>query len=422
MNFLPAPLRRLFSRGALSNPDTGYQAPALEMTDTKSGTRVTDEQALKISAVWSCVSLIANSVAGLPITVYRDTENGRQPVDRRHALTDLLHIRPNQYMKPRDFRMAMTVQMALWNNAYAEIGYNGDRPVSLIPLRPGRMLPFITDGGELQYHYHVDQGVKIYSSQSIFHLRGITTEGIVGAERNNYAREAMGLSVAAETFAAKQFANGGRPGGVITFDKFLNSDQREQAAKLYQNISEGAINANKLWVLEGGSKYDALDFAADKMQMISTRNKQDSDIARFFGVPGVLIGVGDTTNSAWPASFEQQMLAFLTFTLQSYLDEWEAEIKHSLVQQRDVGVDHDTAPLVKMDSTAKANYLSRLAQNGFITRNEGRVRLNLPKVDDPAADELTIQTNLAEIGNLEGHSNEGEETVGTGGMPAEIRQ
>jgi len=415
-----SPIMRLFNMGGLSNPDTGFQISGGTTLSTASGSSVTDERALQVSAVWACVQLIANSVAGLPISIFNDTETGREPIERRHFLKDLLLFRPNQYMKPRDFRAAMTVQMALWGNAYAEIIRLGERPVALMPLRPGRMTPFMTDSGALQYHYNVQAGVKVYAQQSILHLKGFGTDGIVGSSRNDYAREAYGLTVAAETFAAKQFANGGRPGGVITFDAFLKPDQRAQAKLLYEGLSEGAINANKLWVLEGGSKYEALDFAADQMQMIATRSQQLSEIARFFGVPGVMIGAGETGSSAWPASFEQQMLSFLTFTLQAYLDEWESALSYSLLPMGSpIGIDHDTAPLVKMDSAARSNYWARLVQNGLATRNEGRIAMNLPRADDPGADRLTVQTNLVQLEDLKDVS---ENTEPTRTLPTEVRQ
>lgn len=267
------PILRLFNSG-LSNKDTGYQVGGLGRTSTAAGISVTDERALKVSAVWACVQLIANSVASLPLNAYRKTKGGQEVLKSRHFLTDLLQYQPNQYMKARDFRLAMTVQMALWSNAYAEILRSGDRIIGLMPLRPGRMTPFITTDGELTYHYALEKGVKVYAKQSILHLKGFGTDGVVGAERNNFARETYGLSVSADTYAAKQFANGGRPGGVLTIDQFLKPDQREQIRQLYSGMSEGAQNAGKLWVLEGGIKYDALDFTADQMQMIATRTHQ----------------------------------------------------------------------------------------------------------------------------------------------------
>lgn len=403
-----SPILRLFGSTALSNADRGYQLGAIERTSTSSGTTVTDERALKVSAVWACVQLISNSVASLPLNFYSASKTGRDELPPRHYLRDLFDKRPNQVMKPRDFRLAMTVQMAMWHNAYAEIVWSGDRPVALMPLRPGRMTPFITDSGDLTYHYNTEKGIKVYAKRSILHLKGFGTDGIVGAERNNYSREALGLTVSAETFAAKQFANGGTPGGVIMFDKFLTADQRAKAAMLYEGISEGAVNANKLWILEGGSKYDKLSFTADQMQMLATRMMQLSEIARFFGVPDVLIGAGSNGSSAWPASFEQQLLYFLTFTLQGYIDEWECAISDSLIpspEQGKVFADHDVSQFIKMDSTSRARYLSTLVQNGLATRNEARSILNLPKME--GGDELTVQTNLSPIEDLEAVTHAG---------------
>lgn len=412
---------RLFNNPGLSNPDHGYQLGGIEKTSTETGISVTDERALKVSAVWACVQLIANSVSGMPISVFRETESGREPLKSRHPLTDILHIRPNQYMKPRDFRLAMTVQMALWNNAYAEILRSGDRIVGLVPLRPGRMTPIITKDNDLMYQYSVENGVKIYARESIFHLSGMSADGIVGLERNNFAREAYGLSVSADTYAAKQFANGGRPGGVLTLDTYLKPEQREQVRDLYAGMSEGAANSGKLWVLEGGMKYDALDFTADQMQMIATRTHQLGEVARFFGVPDILIGAASNGSSAWPASFEQQMLAFLTFTLQSYTEEWEAAIRYSLLPMgSNINVDHDTSGLIKMDSTSKSNYLSRLVQNGMMTRNEARGQLNLPDIE--GADELTVQTNLANLDDLEDFDDVSQTDQPTGELPAQIQQ
>ena len=415
-----APILRLFNKGPLSNPDTGYQVGAIEKTATRAGVNVTDEQALKISAVWACVQLISNSVAGLPLKIFRETDSGRENLKSRHYLTEIFWNRPNLWMKPRDLRLALTAQAALFNNAYAEILYSGERIIGLLPLRPGRMAPFITDDNRLTYHYSTEKGVKVYAAKSIFHLKGFSFEGIVGAERNNYGRECFGLAASADIYAAKQFANGGRPGGVLTLDKFLTPEQREQVRNLYQNMSEGATQSNRLWVLEGGMKYDALDFNADQMQMIATRVHQISDVARFFGVPDVLIGGGDRA-SAWPASFEQQMLMFLTHTIQPYLDEWESAIRYSLLPiNTDINIDHDPSGLVKMDSQAMANFLSRMVQNGLMTRNEGRKYANLPA--KPGGNELTVQTNLTDVNDLKGLNNDAQTRNPAEPMQPENRQ
>ena len=151
-------------------------------------------------------------------------------------------------------------------------------------------------------------------------------------------------------------------------------------------------------MLEGGVDYESIAHDPNTMQMLETRQYQLGDIARFFGVPAVLIGAGTNTSSSWPASFEQQQLAFLTFTLSSYLDEWEEALIDALVPLKDQGktvVDHDEDDFIRMDSKAKAEFLSTLTQNGLMDRNEGRARLRLRERE--GADQLTAQVNLSPI-------------------------
>jgi len=392
---------RLFGIGGLANSDTGKQIGTSGDISTDAGISVTDERAMKVSAVWACVQYITNSVCSLPLNFYEKTPDGRQELEN-HYLNDLFHNSPNALMKPRDFRKAMTMQLCLWSNAYAEIFWNaaGTRPVAIVPLRPGRMTPYLTNG-ELTYHYSMSQGMRIYSKKSILHLKGFGTDGIVGLERNDYARKTLGLSVSADTYAAKQFANGGRSGGgYLMFDQFLTKEQREQAKALYEGMSETAYNTGKLWILEGGVKYEPDTLDPDTMQMLQTRKMQLGEIARFFGVPEVLIGAGEKS-AAWPASFEQQLLSFLTFTLQDYLDEWEHAIKESLltgIDKRKYFADHDVTGFIKMDSTTRATLQSTWVQNGLKTRNEIRKLNNDPPVE--GGDDLTVQVNLTPVDEL----------------------
>jgi len=142
-----------FGKGATSNNETGAQHGSSGSISTDAGISVNDERALQVSSVWACVQYITNSVASLPINFYEKTEDGRKELDR-HYLKDLFHVSPNALMKPRDLRKALTLQLCIWSNAYAEIFWSGDRPIALVPLRPGRMTPYLNNG-ELTYHYQM---------------------------------------------------------------------------------------------------------------------------------------------------------------------------------------------------------------------------------------------------------------------------
>jgi len=386
----------------MSNPEEGEQSTGPGTYRTDSGIAVADEDAMKLSAVWACVQIITDSVSSLPLNWYRLSGEDRKNLEDNHFLSRIWRNKPNVYMKHRDFRRALTMQLALWNNAYAKIDYgSGGDVVAITPLHPARMVVYRDQFG-LTYHYHGDRGVHVWSDKSILHLKGMGVEGNVGLNRSDFARDTYGVAVSANKYAAKQFANGGNPGGVLTVDKFLTPQQRDQLREIYEGISATAENANRLWVLEGGTSYQKILHDPNTMQMLESREFQQSDIARFFGVPAVLIGAGSSASSAWPASFEQQQLSFLTFTLNSYLEEWEQSLMDALVpigQRGKVIVDHDEDDFIRMDSMAKASFLSQMSQNGLMTRNEGRKKLRLPRVD--GGDELTVQVNLTELDDLE---------------------
>lgn len=385
----------------LDNPDKGIQATGSGSTSTDSGIDVSDEKAMQLSAVWSCVQIIVNSVASLGFDWYEVGSNGeREPLSTDHPLSLLFLGQPNRWMKIRDLRVALTLQRALWGNAYAKIDWIDDRPIAITPLHPGRMKVERGEEGMI-YHYTTTDGVVAFAAKSIFHLKDMSVTGTTGLNRVDFARQTLGVAASANKYAAKQFANGGTPGGVLKLDKFLTKEQREHVKTIYEGISATAEGANKLWVLEGDMEYQNITSNPEVMQMIQSREFSLSEMARFFGVPGVLIGAGSTSSTAWPANFEQQVLSFLTFTLQSYVDEWEAECHYSLVPLKDrrkVICDHDEDDFVRMDSSAKALFLSTLAQNGLVTRNEGRKRLRLPTME--GADELTVQVNLTQLDQL----------------------
>lgn len=388
-----------FGKGNLSQNDTGPQITAMPST-TDAGISVTDERAMQVSAVWACTQYITNSICSLPLNFYRKTDDGGREELTKHPLNRLFHTQPNLWMKPRDFRKAMTFQLVNWSNAYAYIEWLGHRPVSIVPLKPGRMTPVIGLDNELTYHYKTESGVIVYNKKSILHLKGFGPDGVSGLERIGHAKKTLGISVSADVFASKQFAHGGASGGgYLTLDKWLTPEQREQAKEIYAGLSETAYNKGKLWILEGGTKYERDTLNPDQLQMIETRKMQLAEIARFYGVPPVLIGAADSGSSAWPASFEQQLLSFLTFTLQDIIDEWEHAIKYSLIIEKDkVFADHDVTGFIKMDSKTRAEIQSIWVNNGLKTRNEVRKMNNDEQYD--GADILTAQVNLAPLDTL----------------------
>jgi HK97 family phage portal protein len=387
---------RLFGAGGLSNPTEGVQVSGKDTNSTKSGVALTDEKAMALSAVWSCVRLITETVGSLPLGVFERTQDGRESAEA-HYLHSLLRESPNALMTPLEFREALTMQVALWGNGYAEIKRdNKGNPITLTPLHPGRVKP-VREAGTVTYHYSTESGGHIYAKESILHLKGFGVEGIVGLSPLAYARETMGITQAADDYAASTYTTGARPSGVMTVDRILTTEQRDKLREIYEGL-----DANSLWVLEGGTGYQQMSLPPDDMQMLESRQFQLADIARFFRVPSHMIN--DTSNTtSWGSGIEQLNLGFLTYTLRPYLTRWESAVSHSLLSRTDrrkYFVEHNVEGLLRADSAARATFYSTMVQNGVYTRNEVRKKENLAPVD--GADELTVQVNMAPVDELPG--------------------
>lgn len=397
--------RGAFQAGALANPDIGAQQSGPAGGRSDANITVTDERAMKISAFFACVRLLVQTGAPLPLWFGTQTPDGRETLDMDHYLWQLLKFSPNNFMTALEFRQAMWTQRVLWGNAYAKIKWMGKRPVSLTPLKPEFMAVKRGESG-LVYSYSTVNGVIEYEQRDIMHIKGFSTDGIIGISAMAYARESLGLSVSADRSAAK--AINGRANAVLEVDSFLTDEQRDKLRGLYGGVNaSSAYGADgQLLISEGGLKYHGISIPPDTLQLLESRQFQIPEICRFFGVPAVMVDGAAGATAAWPASYEQQVLSFLTFGLKPYLDEWEDVIPDSLLSpadRKEIFVRHNVEGLLRTDSKGRAEFLSKMVQNGLMTRNEGRRKENLPPID--GADELTVQVNMTNLEDLPQVSN-----------------
>jgi len=380
--------------GALSNPVQGYYASGPLTNRNEAGVSFTDDRAMQITAVYACVKIITQTVSTLPLFMYEKTPTGRELVTD-HPVNDLFRVSPNNLMTPLDFRQAMTAQLCLYGNAYAFIERNRGRITAITPARVGCMTP-VRIGNEVWYDYQTSEGLKRFSADNILHLKGFGTDGIIGLSPLRYGAQAFGVTVATEQHAAHSFSSGGRPSGVLTTDRILSDVQRNQIKNIYEDVA----SSDGLYVLEGGTKYQAISIPPDDLQMLQSRQFQLGEIARMFGVPSFLIN--DTEKSTtWGSGLEQANLGFLVYGLRAYLVQWEAAVNSALLtrsEQKKYYLEHSLEGLLRGDSAARAAYYSQAIQNGWLTRNEVRSLDNFPRIE--GADELTAQVNMAPLDKL----------------------
>lgn len=390
-----------FVGGRLVSPNQGSQTGPVSASGTVGDSVVNDERSLQISTVFACVRLISSVTACLPLDVFETRDDDRTKVGLDNPLARLLRYSPNQFMTAFDFRVAMTMQLCYYGNAYALIERNslGDI-ISLVPLMSVNM-DVRLEGKRVVYRYRRDSEYADFKQSEIFHLKGFGFNGLVGLSPIAFGARTAGVAVAMEDQQRDFYANGAKsPQLLMTGEgKTLNAAQRDQVEANFKEISGGPVK-KRLWILEGGFTTQAIGVSPQDAETMAARKFQVSELARFFGVPPHLVGDVEKSTS-WGSGIEQQNLGFLQYTLDPYLKIWEGCIQRWLVKPADVGrlhAEHNLDGLLRGDSTARAAYMGVMADKGLRTRNELRRVDNLPPL--PGGEVATCQSQNVPLTHL----------------------
>lgn len=352
-----------------------------------SGKAVTERSAMQMTAVYSCVRILAEAVAGLPLNLYRYTEDGGKEKAIDHPLYLLLHDEPNPEMSSFVFRETLMTHLLLWGNAYAQVIRNGKGEViALYPLMPNKMMVDRDERGQLYYSYQRgnDEAVRskdqtvILRPSDVLHIPGLGFDGLVGYSPIAMAKNAIGMAIACEEYGAKFFANGAAPGGVLEHPGTIKDPQRVRES--WQSTFGGSGNANKIAVLEEGMKYTPIGISPEQAQFLETRKFQINEIARIFRVPPHM--VGDLEKSSF-SNIEQQSLEFVKYTLDPWVTRWEQSIQRSLLTQEEKAtyfVKFNLEGLLRGDYQSRMNGYATARQNGWMSANDIRELENLDRI------------------------------------------
>ena len=364
---------------------------AFFMGGTTSGKTVTERSAMQITAVYSCVRILSEAVAGLPLHLYKYTDSGGKAMALDHSLYRLLHDEPNPEMSSFVFRETLMTHLLLWGNAYAQIIRNGKNEiVALYPLMPNKMSVDRDENGRLYYTYYrsSDEAIKdkefsvTLQPSDVLHIPGLGFDGLVGYSPIAMAKNAIGMAIACEEYGAKFFANGAAPGGVLEHPGTIKDPQRVRES--WQSTFGGSGNANKIAVLEEGMKYTPIGISPEQAQFLETRKFQINEIARIFRVPPHM--VGDLEKSSF-SNIEQQSLEFVKYTLDPWVIRWEQSIMRSLFsesEKKQYFVKFNLEGLLRGDYQSRMNGYAIGRQNGWMSANDIRELENLDRI--PAED------------------------------------
>lgn len=299
---------------------------------TLPGIVVTEESALTFSAVYSAVKVLSESVASLPLFLYRRTASGKEPY-REHPLFPILHDLPNPEITSCELREIMTAHACMNGNAYAEIERNalGD-VVALWPIHPHRVEVKREDlQSPLQYRVTLPEGggTVTLSKEKVLHLRALALDGVTGISPIKAHREAIGLGLAAAEFGARFFSQGLNAGGVLEHPRTLGDEAYKRINESIRANRSGLEQAHRIWVLEEGMKFSKLTIPPEDAQWLQTRKFQVTEIARIYRIPPHKLG---DLEKATFSNIEEQSIEFVTDTLTPWLIRWEQAIMRDLLR------------------------------------------------------------------------------------------
>ena len=360
---------------------------AFYMGGTTAGKIVTERSAMQMTAVYSCVRILAEAVAGLPLHLYKYTDGGGKEKALDHPLYRLLHDEPNPEMSSFVFRETLMSHLLLWGNAYAQVIRNGKGEViALYPLMPNKMSVDRDENGQLYYSYYRGPDEAIKSKEfvvtlppsDVLHIPGLGFDGLVGYSPIAMAKNAIGMAIACEEYGAKFFANGAAPGGVLEHPGTIKDPARVRES--WQSTFGGSGNANKIAVLEEGMKYTPIGISPEQAQFLETRKFQINEIARIFRVPPHM--VGDLEKSSF-SNIEQQSLEFVKYTLDPWVIRWEQSIQRALLSSGEKNryfVKFNLEGLLRGDYQSRMNGYAIGRQNGWMSANDIRELENLDRI------------------------------------------
>jgi HK97 family phage portal protein len=360
-------------RTSLANGDPWLVQLLGRGTQTSAGVWVTPESALRVTAVLSAVQVIAQSVAQLPLVLYRRTAAGKSRAPE-NPLYSTLHDAPNRWQTSFEWREMMTSHVLLRGNAYSEIFQRGDGSIGqLVPLNPDRIRPFRRDDGSIWYEFTPISGPRrLIAADEMMHLRGLSNDGVTGLSPIALAREAIGLGMAAEEYESRFFSNDATPAVVLKTPKALTVEAAKRLKQSWQEAQSGLPNAHKAAVLEEGLDVATLGVTNRDAEFLALRKYQVAEIARIFRVPLHMLAELDRATFS---NIEQQSLEFVIYSLMPWLRRWEGVIARDLMSAKmraGYFAEFLVDGLLRGDVAARGAFYVQMIQNGVLSPNEVR--------------------------------------------------
>lgn len=379
---------------------------------------VTPRSAMMLSAFWRGVHLTAETCATLPPGTYLDTEEGGV-IDRNNPYDVLARVSPNRYQTRVEFWEGMFGALEVVGNGYAKINFLGGRPVSFTPLDPDPAvtMPFRNSQKELRYRGSDWNGNRFpdLAPEEVFHLKGFNFGGDEGLSTVTYGAHSLGMIQAANKAARNTFEAGLSGSGFLETGQVLDEPDRVRLNEIMKKYQDDDA-PGKMMILEGGMKWNKLSLSAVDAQLLETMGFGIEEIARWLGMPPILLGHSSAGQTMWGTGVESIIQSWYVLGLRSRLTRAETAWQKRVIQPKDQGkfyLKFNVGGLLRGDTQTQALIAATLAQNGLRSRDELRRLDDLGPIPGGGGKLFTAQTNLGPLESL--GQNSGDQ--GGGGDP-----
>ncbi|WP_345969633.1 phage portal protein [Sulfurimonas sp. HSL1-6] len=396
--------------GRLSHRETSTLAKPTEWLSamfggaSKSGANVTQKTALEHSTVYACVKIVSESMASLPLSVYRNmTKNGKTYKEKAldHPLHFLLHDEPNDDMTSFTWIQVVLIVLLLRGNHYSQIVRSqAGRIIGIYPLDADRMTVVRLSSGKIGYIYRSESyGEVPLSAEEVLHFIGMSLDGIIGMSAITYNRNTIGMGITLEEFGGTLFKNGAYPSGVVT-----GEGVREMSDLAFKRFKDsfneqyhGADNVGKTILLEDGFKFTPITISNKDGQYLESRKFTKAEIAAMFGVP--LHKINELDKATF-SNIEQQSLEFVIDAIRPWAVRMEKEMKRKLftpAEKKTYFVRFNLGALLRGDTESRYKaYESAITKGCWMTRNEARELEDLNPIE--GLDDIIVPLNFTKEG------------------------
>ena len=378
--------------GYTSGDDFGSLVPAL----SNAGVAVTEESAMTFSTVFACINIISDTIASLPLQVQKVTRSGKIAA-KTHSIYELIHANPSELYTSYTFRYVIASHLLKRGNAYALIIRDKSETITSFQiLDPTKVVVKISDSGDIFYVL----GKNTYQSTDILHFKILSDNGIIGKSPLSFARENIGLGLAAEKFGQNYFGQGANIKGVIEVPANQRNEQKQQIKNSLNENYKGVSKSHGLMILNSGSKYHNVSIPLEDSQFIQTRKFQLLEIARIFRVPPHKLG--ELEKSSYSTN-EQSEIAYLQDTIRPLLVNLEQEFNRKIWKVSEKGqywVEHQLNGRLRGDVKTRASFYTTMKNLGAMTADEIRALENMNPLTKKQKQELALDAaNVTLYGN-----------------------